>query len=211
MNKNIKRCYFCEVPHEYPSFFMEYVNEIYICCETALSCEFMIDKLNTIKDNIECPICYTIKKTIELPTCTHRVCLKCCKTIYFGTSDNNIPVHPNEIDLTIGEPKWPYDIIDDDYDNDEKLNKFYRFEDTHYFNYENISYEKLLEIRNDLIEDEDREEWMNSEEFINYENKLFKYKIDYQKAEKEWEEYSNSKRIGNKICPLCRKQPCNWL
>ena len=192
MTENIKRCYFCEVPYEYPSFFIEYVNEIYVCCETPLSCEFMIDKLNTIQDNIECPVCYKIKKTIELPTCNHRICLECCKTIYFGTSKNHRPKSSNEVahDLL---PNWIYD--------DEKFDEYDIFEDRH-FNIEEKTYDELITIRNNLISE--RPEWMNAEEFINYENALFRYYKECQKADEEWEQYNQTKTKGNSKCPLCR-------
>ena len=48
-------------------------------------------------------------------------------------------------------------------------------------------------------------EWMNTEEFINYENSLFRYHKECQKAEEDWEQYNETKTKGNSKCPLCRK------
>ena len=63
----------------------------------------------------------------------------------------------------------------------------------------------------------EREEWMNTEKFINYENKLFESEIEsyieseeIEKTEKEWNKYNENKIRGNGICPLCRSKPCDW-
>lgn len=216
-DSRLERCYFCEVPYVYPSFFMHFENELFVCCETAVGCEFMIDKLNTIIENEECPICLETKRTIELPTCNHRVCLKCCKTIYFGKNDKNIiPIHPNEIDFNIKFPQFPYQILDEEgeeEDDEEKLTKYYEFKDKYFnFDFDNKKIEELLKIRDDSMLE--REEWMNTEIFIDYENKRFEYDIESDKADKaaiEWEKYNENKIRGNEICPFCRNKPCDWL
>ena len=48
---------------------------------------------------------------------------------------------------------------------------------------------------------------MNTEEFINYENKRFKHHINFEKVDKEWNEWNNKKIQGNGTCPLCRAKP----
>jgi hypothetical protein len=48
---------------------------------------------------------------------------------------------------------------------------------------------------------------MNAEEFINYENGIFRYHKECQTADKEWEHYNNTKTKGNIMCPLCRTPP----
>ena len=48
---------------------------------------------------------------------------------------------------------------------------------------------------------------MNTEIFINYENKNFRYLTEYVKLEKEWDNYNEIKTKGNKSCPLCRASP----
>jgi len=216
MNKEdsrLERCYFCEVPNIYPSLFMHFENELFICCETPSSCEFMIDKLNTIIENEECPICLETKRTIELPTCCHRVCLECCKTIYFGKSDTNIiPVHPVEINFNITLPHFPYQILDEEgeeNDDEEKLTKYYEFQNKYFdFDFYNKKIEELLKIRdNSMLE---REEWMNTEIFINYENKHFEYNIESEKSGEEWKNYNENKIRCNGICPFCRSKPCDW-
>lgn len=216
MNKEdsrLERCYFCEIPHVYPSFFMHFESELFICCESPLSCEFMIEKLNTIIENEECPICLETKRTIELPICNHRVCLECCKTIYFGKSDTNIiPTHPAEINFNITIPQFPYQILDEEgkeNDDEEKLTKYYEFKNKYFnFDFDNKKIETLLKVRDNSILE--REEWMNTEIFINYENKLFESDIESEKAEKEWEKYNENKIRCNGICPFCRSKPCNW-
>ena len=218
-DNKLERCYFCEVPYIYPSFFIHFENELFVCCESGLSCEFMINKLNTIKESEECPICLETKRTIELPTCDHRVCLECCKTIYFGKSEKkNIPIHPNEINFNTYSSKWPYEILakdeenNEDEENDEKFIKYSEFFNK-YFNFnfydERIeNYEYLLKIRDKLIPK--REDWMNTEIFLNYENKRFKEYFESEKAEKEWEKYYESKIRCNETCPFCRSKPCDW-
>ena len=59
-------------------------------------------------DNVECPICYKVERSISQPNCEHTVCIKCFKRCYYGDDD------------TENEPKFPYpDIEDEYYDNEE--------------------------------------------------------------------------------------------
>ena len=61
-----------------------------------------------ISDNLECPICYEVKRSISQPNCEHTVCIECFKRCYYGDDD------------TENEPKFPYpDIEDEYYDNQE--------------------------------------------------------------------------------------------
>ena len=101
-------CYFCEDLYLYPdeSFFIENYNGIWVCQENSNYC-----KLFKIKDNIECPICFENKKSVEL-YCKHEICIDCCKKIFIGTSEYKKPIHPKEI--TIEYPKWIFDIDEDD-------------------------------------------------------------------------------------------------
>ena len=91
-----------------------------------------------------------------------------------------------------------------DEDDDKKQEEYYYSQDTH-FNYEENTYDELIEIRNILIST--RPEWMNTEKFINYENKYFRYNINFEKADKNWNEWNETKIKGNGICPLCRAIP----
>jgi hypothetical protein len=61
-----------------------------------------------ISDNVECPICYNVERSISQPNCEHTTCIKCFKRCYYGDDD------------TENEPKFPYpDIEDEYYDNQE--------------------------------------------------------------------------------------------
>ena len=61
-----------------------------------------------ISDNVECPICYDVGRSISYPNCEHTVCIKCFKRCYYGD------------DHAENEPKFPYpDIKDEYYDNEE--------------------------------------------------------------------------------------------
>jgi hypothetical protein len=195
---DLRTCYFCEESYPYPSCFINNYNGLWICKEVSI-CENILPKINTIEEQIECPICYEIKTVIELPNCCHKICLACCKYINFGKSTQMRPLHWREINIE--SPNWPYN--DDEVEEEIKFNLYDTFEDTHR---EIVDYSKsideLIHIRNGLLDD--RPEWMNTEEFINYENDYFRYHIECSRIEKIWDEYENSKLKGNMKCPLCR-------
>ena len=188
-------CYFCDTIYPYPSCFISNYNDLWICeC-----CEMIIPKTN-ITENDECCICLENKILIKLPNCIHKLCFECCKTVYFGSTKEQRPIHWRDIE----SPKWPYEINYDD-DNDPeyiKQQEYDNFEETH-FDIKTKSYDELITIRNDLILE--RPEWMNTSEFINYENCMFNYHTEFMKLEKEWDTYNKNKTKGNGICPLCRK------
>ena len=194
-----KICYFCDEPYPHPSCFIDNINEIWVCH----SCEFIVSK-NNIQENGECCICYENKILIKLPSCTHKLCLECCKNVYFGFATTKKPIHWRE--FMDNEPIFPYELNDDD-ENDPERIKYEEYVDFEHinFNYEEKTYDELIEIRNNLIIE--RPDWMNTEVFINYENDFFRYNIRLIKIEKEWNDYNENKIIGNSICPLCRKEP----
>jgi len=193
-------CYFCE--HSANSIFMSNYNEFHLCevyCDSIVN--FDSQQIN------ECPVCYESKKLFKLNTCSHSICLQCCKTIYFGTSTFQRPKSSNEIiyELLLD---FPYEENDDD-ENDPariKWNEYEMFKDTHFNRFiEEKTYDELITIRNNLISE--RPEWMNAEEFINYENGMFRFHKECQIADKEWEQYNDTKTKGNRMCPLCRTPP----
>ena len=201
ISDKLERCYFCEETN-IQSIILG--NKLFACT----CCTHTIKKLNTIKENNdECPICFEIKKTIELSNCNHRLCLECCKTIYFGKSNKkNIPIHPFKIIINTESPKWPYQIFgkEEEEEEYEKFILYFDFKDK-YLDFSNKKikkYEELLKIRDNLIQK--REEWMNTEIFINYENKVLKKEFEIKKAEKKWEKYKQTKKIYKQNCPLCR-------
>jgi hypothetical protein len=189
-------CYFCDEIFPYPSCFIVNYNGIWICQD----CEIVIP-INNLKQNGECCVCFEYKHLIKLPTCIHKLCFECCKTIYFGSTTNESPVHWRE--MNIEYPEFPYNFDDND-DNDPERIKYEEYceYENKYFNIETKSYDELIEIRNRLITE--RPEWMNTEEFINYENCNFRYHTELIKLERERENYNENKLKGNSSCPLCR-------
>lgn len=186
-----KMCYFCDetYPHHI-SFVKKYDDTLSTCyyCEEQLPINY------DNRENGKCCACFEETKLVELPTCSHKLCLKCCKTTYFGSTINERPIHWREI--TEEPPVWPY--------NDKKEQEYYHFEHVR-FNYEKHTYEELVAIRNRLIAV--RSAWMNTEAFINYENYCFMYHTKVAKIEKEWDEYDKSKTRGDGVCPLCSATP----
>ena len=59
-----------------------------------------------ISDNIECPVCLEVKRSISQPNCDHTVCIDCFKRCYYGDDDAE------------NEPKFPYPVIEDEYYED---------------------------------------------------------------------------------------------
>lgn len=59
-----------------------------------------------IRDNLECPICLEIKRSISQPRCEHTLCISCFKRCYFGDDNSE------------GEPEFPYPEIFDEYQDD---------------------------------------------------------------------------------------------
>jgi len=85
---------------------------------------------------------------------------------------------------------------------EEKHNE-YDYIDNTYFNINNkTTYDEIVSLRDNLKSI--RPKWMNTEEFINYENKRFKFYIEYLNIDNNFNNYNNLKTIGSKCCPLCR-------
>lgn len=194
-------CFWCEQTGYGDSI----INDIPFCWQSNIVpfnlCGKILKKINTIEENYECPICFENKKSMELPSCNHKLCLDCYKIIYCGVSHLK-KVTINDLSL----PKWPYLEYDEDGDiiEDEKEGEHYDYiQEKLNFQYEDEerSYDVLIEIRNSLIET--RPEWMNVEEIINYENELFRVCIEHNLKVNE---YAEKLTIGNQTCPLCRSE-----
>lgn len=185
-----KICYFCD-NHVFNENGHTLEPNIWIC----YMCNFFLPLNN--KENGECCVCFE-KTTLHKLPCHHTLCIKCCKTIYFGTTQDKMPMYWAEVE----NPDYPYELNDDDDNDPERLrfNEYDDFEDAH-FDYEK-TYDELIEIRNSLIMK--RPEWMNTEQFLTYETKKIRYYTECIKLEKEWDLYEQSKTKGNKKCPLCR-------
>ena len=183
-------CYFCDEIYPFPpSYLVANYYGIWICnhCD-----EFVSPLKYTIKENGECPICYENTELFELSRCTHKICLECCKTIYFGKATTERPIHYREnLDE---EPIWPYET--------ENQEEYMTFELNH-FDWEK-TYDELIITRNQLIPE--RPSWMNTDAFINYENNYILWSKKCAIIDNEWEKYNESKTKGNGSCPLCRQK-----
>ncbi len=192
-------CYFCDETYEHPSCFISNYDDLWICdiCENFIPINYSI-----CRENGECCVCIEDNPLVNLP-CSHKVCLHCYKTIYFGSTTNERPLHWREINNEC--PNWPFYECEDynEDDEDKKQTEHDKFDIL--YNYKENTYDELIEIRNSLISI--RPDWMNTEKFINYENKSFRYNINFEKADKKWNKWNENKIKGNGICPLCRASP----
>ena len=193
-NFELQMCYFCQAKMPHPSCLISYHNNLWICC----NCDEFTLSIKYSDDLTECPVCYEIKKPAQLP-CGHNVCLDCYKIIYFGISDEPKPRYEHEMENKFVD--WPFSENESDYE--EKQNEFDKIEFKYDLcNCEKHTYEEMIINRNISINH--RPDWMNTEEFINYENSRFKYHIESVKLDEEWDKYDASKTKGNSTCPLCR-------
>jgi len=101
--------------------------------------------------------------------------------------------HRHWLELDI--PEWPESLSD-------VKNEEYLIFDSEHYDCNQYTYESLITIRDSLLSQ--RPTWMNTEEFINYENGCFRCSTDCIKLVKLWEDYERSKIKGNNCCPLCR-------
>jgi hypothetical protein len=207
-------CFWCERTST-PGFGANITNGISFCWQSVVCpfelCDEIRKKVDTVEDNYECPVCYETKKSMEMPACSHKVCLDCYKTIYFGISTSTKP-QIYELNL----PTWPYLQYDEEgeviekYDEEGRIFYCEKEEEYRNFNYEKLNfaneddernYDELVETRNRLMEE--RPEWMNVEEIINYENELFRVCTEFNNGQTE---YMNNLTKGNQSCPLCRSE-----
>ena len=205
---NELRCFWCNSPGAGDEKFGGCIkNGITFCWQSNVCpftfCEEILKKMNTMVDDYECPVCMETKKALEMPKCSHKVCLDCYKTIYFGVSE--LEKHCMYRDLNL--PHWTYqqqfdehgDWIENEKEYEhsdflsEKMN--YKYED------DERLYEEVIVLRDNLMCN--RPEWMNIQEIINYENELFGICSEWRIKE---DNYLASRTIGNQKCPLCRTE-----
>ena len=110
---------------------------------------------------MKCCVCF--KKTKGLLPCNHCVCLQCRETIYYSVSITERPVQFSEMVC----PEWPMDLTDKQHDEYQVFKATWLDK--------NNSYEKLIKIRNNL--QSIRPDWMETESFLKYENRLFFFQI----------------------------------
>lgn len=200
-------CNFCEEPHSYgigtrggeegddP---ISNYNGLFICYH----CEYNILPIQyNIQENGECCVCFEESSLVTLPSCVHKICLGCCKTIYFGSSTESRPPHWREI--TNNPPPWPF-AADGDEEITRQLEEYIDYENEHFI-YQEQSYEELVLTRDWSIPY--RSAWMNTDIFIEYENQCFRYHHEFEKIVAVWNTYRENKTRGNGKCPLCRVLP----
>lgn len=97
----MQSCYFCDdVRYHKDGFY------VCVCCSFVLPIQEY--------EWGECGICCEDSTLLILP-CEHKLCLQCCKTIYFGIATTERPVHRKELGFG---PSWP------NFDDDRKYEAF---------------------------------------------------------------------------------------
>ena len=198
---NEMRCFWCNEPGEGGCV----KNGITFCWQSTVIpfevCGEILEKMDTMVDDYECPICMETKKALEMPSCSHKACLDCYKTIYFGVSELEKPCMYRDLNL----PHWTYELqLDEDgvvmeNEKENEHNIFLSKKMNYEYEDDERLYEELITLRDSLMCD--RSEWMNIQEIINYENELFRATTEYRIKE---DNYLASRTIGNQSCPLCR-------
>lgn len=213
-----KHCFFCE-KFQGDSRFIEERGGIWFCSsETDIipftkKCFSFGEQYDTASEVKECPICLIDKNLIKLPTCTHEICIDCCKTNYFGTS-------PNERQMNGEGYMMKYEVAVPDNIDEEQYDYYVNFREEHGYTYVDESDETIkdsdipieIENRKNIRDDlkNDRPDWMNTESFIEYENKEIEFWINMSIVEDKWKEYKkNMVMPENQCCPFCRAKP-NW-
>ena len=90
-----------------------------------------------VYDNVECPICLDMKRSVSQPNCEHTLCIDCFKRCYYGEN----------------EPTFPYPDIEDEYYDDSEHPKW----DTEY---------PFIQIYNNEWEEWDDKKNRNEEEHL---------------------------------------------
>lgn len=198
-------CYFCDTPYPNSGMWLNKYSGIMICygCEEIET--FSNKKLTISSEYIECPICYEHNISIELPNCQHKICICCCKRIYFGYDDTQSQQRPKHFKECDDMPEFPYKDSDGDVD-ELKLDEYLKWEylNIHPDDYE-LSVQEIVVKRNNLKLD--RPEWMNTELFLNYEDQYINLSYEIIQVEKTFNVWIANKvhNIKNTSCPLCRK------
>jgi len=194
---SFKPCYFCDDLGWYPGTCLMNFDGIYVCHD-CYAFTLPIDFSDQVQG--ECGVCSEKSILLTLP-CKHKVCLACCKTIYFGIATTEKPIHWRELEPG---PDWPFELDDDNDDDPERI-KYNEYEDFRSLWFDaNDRYETVIELRNNLFSL--RPTWMNTYAFLKYENEELKYSCDCAIAEKAWEEYVDHKFKGTGMCPFCKNK-----
>jgi hypothetical protein len=189
-------CSFCEKELLKPSIFITNYNEVWICCD----CDILMFPENNM-ENGECCACLNHTNVLSLNKCIHKLCSKCFKQTNFGSTIN--PTNWQEVEVMKEKPSWPFQINKKD-NSDPEYIKTQEYKDFFIknFNNERLTYEEKIEIRNNLFTT--RPEWMNTEQFITFENSYFKYISELFKKVNGLDDYKKAKETS--FCPLCREK-----
>lgn len=191
-----KACSFCEEEFLHPSIFISNYNEVWICrdCNKLLFHE-------DIMENGDCCSCLKNTNVLALCNCIHKVCSECFKETNFGSTIN--PTEWQGVQIKTDPPTWPFQIEKED-DSDPEYIKAQEYQDffAKNFNNEEATYDEKIAIRDTLIST--RPEWMNTEQFITYENNNLKFITDFFKTVNGLDEYKKTKE--GVFCPLCREK-----
>jgi hypothetical protein len=151
-----------------------------------------------IKNDLECPICLDTARCIQLPKCSHFCCIDCFKKLYYGYTELKKPqnVYPSIQD--------PYIVMfPDASDNQLDYEIQYKYEQyidwSYHFTFANTKEDEeyMKEVRSP---------WMNTEEFLEWEEKKNKWEDNELKLDKERDKYQEDKnKKRNPYCPLCRQ------
>jgi hypothetical protein len=151
------RCYWCNCLGAGEGYGGCVENGIIFCWQSTTVpfhlCSDILKKMDTMVDNYECPVCMETKKALEMPRCSHKVCLDCYKTIYFGVSELEQPCSCRDLNY----PEWTYELqFDEDgdaMDNEKKEeHEDFLYKTMYYHLYEDKRpYEELIELRDNLM------------------------------------------------------------
>jgi hypothetical protein len=206
VNPDSKVCFFCEESDDSSGVnpWIEKINNIWVHTQDYDSimpfnkqCHLFGHACKEMSDERECPICYNNTELITLLNCPHQICIHCCKTIYFGSSNEPRPTFECELKC----PKT-------DNITDEQFDFYTRYEWHERANELNDNGDRtiidLLSIRNSLMTE--RPDWMNTNEFIEFENEWIAHLRECGIAETAETNYRNTMiTTSNRCCPLCRK------
>ena len=181
-------CDLCETPDE--MYKINYVHEVNICT----CCSFIVNDDMSENDKIEgeCPVCLEHTQLNMLP-CKHHLCFDCCKHIYIGVTEIERPMHCVELD----EPEWPY--------VNTHLETIYKdfLEEHHLYDHDTLEeFEK-----HHISSFGKRPQWMCDENFVDYEYDVMQYILLCRETDNRWNEWMETKKVGNGTCPLCRASP----
>jgi hypothetical protein len=190
-------CSFCDKEYQTPSIFISNYNEVWICRD----CDNLMFPENNM-ENGKCCACLKNTHVLNLRSCIHKLCSTCFKQTNFGSTLN--PKKWGGVEMKSEEALWPFKIQKADKSDPGyiKVQEYQNFFVNNFTN-EKATYDEQIEIRNNLIST--RPEWMNTEEFIHFENKHLKYIYELLAKINSVDDYKTQSTNGI-FCPLCKEK-----